>query len=524
MTITVSLGGVGIFLLGMVVMTDALKAMAGDALRNSLMTFTRTPATGSAIGALCTAILQSSSATTVAAVGFVGAELMSFQNALGVIFGANLGTTFTGWLVAIFGFKVKLGIIAFPIVFIGTVLKLYGRGRVSNIGLALAGFGLIFIGVTTLQEGMLGLHAVFDFSQFSVDSLTGRLQLVLLGIAFTLFTQSSSAGVAAALTALFSGLIGWQQAAAIVIGMDIGTTVTAAIATIGGSIDARRTGFSHVIYNLCTGVIALMLIAPYQQLLEWFQPGLIDAEPEYALVGFHSAFNLLGVLIVIPFTNQFAQLMLKLVPSRSDSLTRGLEEVLLGSPSLALDSVQRSVLMEYRLLLKHLLAMLRGEIDGRTSLASLQQSLDKTHSYLDQIITTSVAEMARLRALLHLLDHLQRLHERCEEDEDRAITARSTQVLQTDFLLLIDTVAGVESDICDQRWLDSYLRASRSLQNIEVNNSRCREQIAQGIADGKVEVPDGTDMLEAVRWVRRVSRHLSRINYHLNKTVLVSSD
>ncbi|WP_432474126.1 Na/Pi cotransporter family protein [Amphritea sp. HPY] len=516
------IGGLGIFLLGMVIMTDALKTLAGDSLRAGLMRFTRTPATGAVMGVFCTAVLQSSSATTVAAVGFVGAELMSFQNALGVIFGANLGTTLTGWLVALLGFKVKLGVIALPIVFVGTVLKLFRRGRISNIGFALAGFGLIFVGVTTLQEGMAGLQAVFDFSGLPGDSLSGRIQLVLLGVAFTLVTQSSSAGIAAVLSALFAGLIQWQHGAAIVIGMDIGTTVTAALATIGGSIDARRTGFSHVIYNLGTGLVALFLITPFQQMLEWIQPGLIEREAELALVGFHSSFNLIGVILVLPCTRQFERLIVWLFPAPADALTRGLEDVLLSQPGLALNAVQRSVLQEYQVLLSYLEAILSGDETERKALADLQRSLDETHRYLDLIIAGTSVDMARLRGLLHALDHLQRLHERCEEESDRAITASTARPLESMCQLLSATVSGVDQDISSGRWMDAYLRANRCRIRIEEDSSQCRDQVTQAIADSQIDVPQGTDMLEAIRWTRRVSRHLARINYNLNKAVLAS--
>ena len=141
------LGGLGLFLLGMIIMTEGLRELAGDMIRSALMRFTSSPVTGAATGAISTAILQSSSATTVAAVGFVGAGLMTFDSSLGIIFGANIGTTITGWLVALFGFKLKLGTIMLPLILAGAILRLFAAGRLSSTGYALAGFGLIFVGI-----------------------------------------------------------------------------------------------------------------------------------------------------------------------------------------------------------------------------------------------------------------------------------------------------------------------------------------------------------------------------------------
>lgn len=226
-----AVGGLGLFLLGMSVMTGGLKAMADDRLRSTLAATTKGPVSGVCTGAVATAILQSSSATTVAAVGFVHAGLLTFSQALGIIFGANIGTTMTGWLVALVGFKLKLGEVMLPVIFVGMLFRLAGRGRIESVGTALAGFGLIFVGIGVLQDGMAAFHGVVTPDVFPPDTIIGRLLLVTIGVAITVVTQSSSAGVAAALTAVHAGTITLPQAAAMVIGMDFGTTITAAMAT-----------------------------------------------------------------------------------------------------------------------------------------------------------------------------------------------------------------------------------------------------------------------------------------------------
>jgi phosphate:Na+ symporter len=236
-------GGIGLFLVGMIVITDGLRALAGHSMRAVLMRFTKSPLTGTITGAATTAILQSSSLTTVAAVGFVGAELITFPEALGIIFGANIGTTLKGWVIAILGFKLSIGIIFLPIVFLGAILRLLSKGRLANVGYSIAGFGLIFVGITFMQQSMGDLGNIISFKYLSADTLSGRLLLVAIGILFTVITQSSSAGVVAALTALYTDIINFNQAAALVIGMDIGTTMTAVMATIGGSAAEKKNRF-----------------------------------------------------------------------------------------------------------------------------------------------------------------------------------------------------------------------------------------------------------------------------------------
>jgi len=166
MTVSVltAIGGLGIFLLGMLVLTDGLKKLVGGRLQTFLARRTNSPLSGALSGAATTAVLQSSSATTVAAVGFVGAGLLSFNQALGIIFGANIGTTVTGWLVALIGFKLQIGLLLLPAVLLGVLLRLFARGWWRHAGFALAGFGLLFVGIDFLQQGMKALEGVITLN------------------------------------------------------------------------------------------------------------------------------------------------------------------------------------------------------------------------------------------------------------------------------------------------------------------------------------------------------------------------
>jgi phosphate:Na+ symporter len=232
MSTTISvLGGVGLFLLGMSVMTNGLKALAGSRLRTTLSKPAATPLSGAFWGAFVTLIVQSSSATTMTTIGLVSAGLLTFSQGLGLVFGANVGTTGTGWLIALIGVRVSLTAAALPLIFVGALIKLLGRGRVSAAGAALAGFALVLLGLTTLQQGMSGLAerlhpadlpAVFGPGVSWWSSLLGLLALVVAGLAMTAVMQSSTAAIAVTLSAHYAGAVGLDQACALIIGQNIG--------------------------------------------------------------------------------------------------------------------------------------------------------------------------------------------------------------------------------------------------------------------------------------------------------------
>jgi phosphate:Na+ symporter len=507
----------------MIVMTEGLKALAGEAMRYLLVRFTRSPVTGVLTGAATTAILQSSSATTVAAVGFVGAGLMTFPAALGLIFGANLGTTLTGWLVVLFGFKLNFGSLMLPVILLGAIMRLFARTRLANIGFALAGFGLIFVGIDLMQQGMAGLEKTVTPASFPADTLVGRLQLVAIGIAVTMIIQSSSAGIAAALTAVYAGTISFEQAAALVIGMDVGTTVTAALATIGGSVGSRRTGLSHVIYNLFTGVAAIFLLSVYTFTWEALAPGLIRLNPEIALVGFHSSFNIIGVIAILPLTHHFARLMERIVPDRGRSYTRVLDKTLLNEPAIALTTAQSVISQEFLAILNQL----RNSLDQTTKNAGidmreLDEALEEARIYLDEIHLSpdDGKTWEQLLGLIHSLDHMQRLRNRIRQAA-RLITVRDFPELDPERAVLLKGIDGLLFAVNDDQWQVAARCAAKVASRIGSRVQPLRASVMETIASGKLQLAAAGDELEAIRWLQRVSIHIDRITHHLAQSAHV---
>ncbi|MCR9282413.1 MAG: Na/Pi symporter [Rhodobacteraceae bacterium] len=508
-----ALGGVGLFLIGMLLLTDGLKALAAQRMRDVLSRFTSTPLSGAVTGALTTAVIQSSSATTVAAVGFVASGLLTFPQALGVIFGANVGTTLTGWLVAVLGFKLDLGQIALPFVFFGAIARLAFRGRIALAGQALAGFCLIFIGIEHMKDGLDAFSGVVTPTDFPPDTLFGRLQLVLIGMLITVVTQSSSAGVATALAALGAGAINFPQAAALVIGMDVGTTFTAALATIGGGTMARRTGYAHVIYNVMTGVMAFFLLGPFQ-LVAGALTG--NGDSQIALVAFHSFFNALGVVLVLPLARPFARLIEHLVPEKGSDLTSRLDPLVLRDPHAAASLAGQTVAHLETLIIERLRNRLGAKSSAYEELdrEDLAKAIAEARTYLDKIIVppNDMAFQEELKGLFHILDHLSRLLYRCDQRQRIDELSLDHRLKRLAGLLL--GVTDISTRQKDAKTQEKTLDRLRLLMRRQRRLNRDR-LIAMAAAD---EVPAETVWLklDALRWLHRVSYHLWRIRLHQN--------
>jgi phosphate:Na+ symporter len=350
MSTTISvLGGVGLFLLGMSVMTGGLKALAGSGLRTTLSKAAATPLSGAFWGAFVTLIVQSSSATTMTTIGLVSAGLLTFSQGLALVFGANVGTTGTGWLIALIGVRVSLTSAALPMIFAGALVKLLGRGRVSAAGGALAGFALVLFGLTTLQQGMGGvaerlhpadLPAVFGAGVSWWSSLIGVLALIVLGLAMTAVMQSSTAAIAVTLSAHFAGAVGLDQACALIIGQNIGTATSSAMAAIGASSTAKRLALAYVLFKLIAALIALALFPVTIPLLVRASK-TIDGVT--LLAGYHTAYNVVGVAVLLPLIDRFTRLVERILPERASPLTRCLDRAALVTPIAAEEAVRRTV-------------------------------------------------------------------------------------------------------------------------------------------------------------------------------------
>ncbi|MBE0620587.1 MAG: Na/Pi cotransporter family protein [Burkholderiales bacterium] len=361
------LGGIGLFLLGMGLMTDGLKLAAGPALERILAYSTQTRMRGLASGLLVTALVQSSSAVTVAAIGFVNAGLLTLAQSMWVLFGANVGTTMTGWLVALVGLKFKIEMLALPMIGVGMALRLTGEGnRRGALGLALAGFGVLFLGIDMLKDSFSGLSA--DFRLPEGDGIQATLLQVLIGIVLTVLMQSSSASLTIALTAAQGGLLTAQGAAAVVIGANVGTTVTALIAAVGATPNAKRSAAAHILFNVLTGAVALAL-------LPWLVAAIgaagdaleLGSAPAAKLALFHTAFNLLGVALIWPIADPMVRFLEKRFRAveEDEGRPRYLDANVAAVPTLALNALEQEVRRMGGIALRMMREVIAGADRGR---------------------------------------------------------------------------------------------------------------------------------------------------------------
>jgi phosphate:Na+ symporter len=510
------LGGIGLFLLGMILLTDGLTGAAGGALRSVLARFTGGTPRAVLSGIGLTALVQSSSATVLTTIGFVSAGLLTLRQAVGIILGAALGTTSTGWLVSLLGLKLSIGAVALPLVGVGALVRLLTRGRLAAAGLAIAGFGLIFVGIDVLQQGMATLSGRIDPATLPGVTIAGRLLLVGAGAAMTVVMQSSSAAVATTLTALHTGTITLEQAAALVVGQNIGTTATAALAALGASVPARRTAVAHILYNLLTGSIAFFLV-PLVGHLEAVGAASVGAvEPTVVIAAFHTGFNLVGVLLLAPALGPFTRLVERLVPETLPTLTRHLDASVAEMPQVAVEAARRAALDIGDVVFGVLHAALLDPRRSHVRTADLDEAdaaLHSTRRFLAGVRTAAgAAEHARHLSLHHAMDHLSRLVERLRHHTpDRPAPGATFDELRTRAAALLPQVrqsltgdAPPPTDACDA--LSDEVATRRRTD---------RERMLALTAQGELDPDVANANLEAMRWLDSSLYHVARAVHHL---------
>lgn len=514
--LSTTLGGIGLFLIGMVLMTEGLKTAAGDALKRTLARFTGGPVSALAAGAGVTALVQSSSATTLTTIGFVSAGLLTFPQALGVILGANIGTTSTGWLVSLFGLKMSILPLAMPLVGVGALLRLLGRGKLASMGLAVAGFGLIFVGIATLQTGMTGLAEHVRPTSFPHDGFGGRMLLVLLGMAMTVVMQSSSAAVATTLAAVSAGTVDIGQAAALVVGQNLGTTVTAGLAAIGASTPARRTALAHVLFNVLAGAVGLALVPPFARVVARVQGDPIGSDAAVSLAAFHTTINIAGVLLVLPFIRRFAVVIERLVPDRGPHFTRHLDRSVARVAAVAIEAVRRT--------LTELLAWTAASVarSARATVAvdavAAERALGEVRHFLAEVRGEHESAEVHRRHVgtLHAVDHLEELVAASGELRLQRIAA--SEPVLAELHELMSHGAAIALHWCEDPQPGAGEEAGRVATTLARRVEAMRSTVLTRAADGEIDTETALDLLDAMRWMRDVAHRLHRTLVHLGET------
>ncbi len=353
LTIFNILGGLAIFLYGMKLMSDGMQKVAGDGMRRMLAIATTNRFTATLSGMLVTSIIQSSSATTVMVVGFASAGLLTLNQSLGVIFGANIGTTMTAWIVSFFGFKIKISLFALPMIAIGFFVQFIGKWKtLHRAGEAMVGFGFLFFGLDIMKDAIPDISqspAVMAWiAQFRPDTFPALLLLIGVGTALTVILQSSSAVMAMTITCASKGYIDFPTAAALVLGENIGTTITANLAAIGATKTAKRAAIGHFLFNFIGVLWVAIIFKPFtgfvDSLIHSSDP--ITALP-YKISAFHTIFNVANTAIMLCFIKQLSKMTLYILP-KSKREDKGNELIFLttrfaSTPELAIQAARKEI-------------------------------------------------------------------------------------------------------------------------------------------------------------------------------------
>ena len=354
------LGSLGLFLYGMTLMSEALQKVAGDKLRNILAAMTSNSVSRILTGLFITAVIQSSSATTVMVVSFVNAGLLSLVQSIGVIMGANIGTTFTAWLISLLGFKADIAILAIPLIGFGFAFMMCKAKKKKSIGELIIGFALLFLGLSFLKDAVPDLQSspeVLAFlQQWTNYGFGSILMFVLIGTILTIVLQSSSATMALTLVMCNNGWIPFEMGAAMVLGENIGTTITANIAASVANVSARRAAMAHSVFNVFGVVWVLVLFHPFLAIVSKIIMGMgldnplfAGASPNstlYAISMVHTLFNIGNTLILVWFTNQIAQLVTKIIKNKNDEEVFRLQYIhggMLSTSELSLNQAKEEI-------------------------------------------------------------------------------------------------------------------------------------------------------------------------------------
>lgn len=369
------LAGLGIFLLAMALMENSLEELAGRSFKKFLRQYTNHPVKAVLSGVFITIILQSSSVVSLMVLAFVGAGIIELRNAIGIVIGSNLGTTLTGWLVAYFGFSFNIESFALPFIAIGGLSMVFfaQQKRLHLFGQLFIGVGFLFLGLDYMKASISELANHFDISPFATYD---PHWLFLVGFVLTAVIQSSSAAMVITLSALHADILSLEAAAAMVIGSDLGTTITVVLGGIKGVPAKKRVALSHFLFNFIVDILALIFLFPLLRFLTEVL-GLVD--PLFTLVAFHSSFNLAGVFLFFPFLGIFARFLEKRFDKKNQVIARFITQVPVEVPEAAIKALQEEI--------EHLLE--RVFRLNTTILGIDTHFLDKTKTKIDPIPNTT---------------------------------------------------------------------------------------------------------------------------------------
>lgn len=514
--LSILVGGLGLLLVGMSLMTDGLKLAAGNTLRDILALWTNSRSRGLLSGILITGIVQSSSAVTVATIGFANAGMLSLERAIWVIFGSNVGTTMTAWIVALIGFRFNIEALALPMIGIGAIFKLTGaQTRRASIGMALVGLGLLFLGIDTLKSAFDIAGTDYTLPGFDEISIVQVLVMVGSGFLLTSLMQSSSAAMVIALSAAESGLIPFNAAAALVIGANLGTTTTAILTVFGATPTAKRVALAHVFFNVITALIAILILGPMLAFSSLIQARFgLDSSPAVSLALFHTSFNILGVLLMYPVSNTMVKQLYRLFQTHEETESRPhyLDKNVLALPYIAVDALSlelsRIARMSIYLLQQCLHATsttfsARAEVIRNLAreIGKFSASLSKTEltPFLSEALVSLMYTTQEFMLTVEIAEDIAALGEVRNRYEDRDFSTQLQQFIHT---------ADHHLDALTPDNTQEAINNPEHYREVEKSYDDLKQVILMNTSFGHLDIRDMDDIIQYANQVKRGCRHL----------------
>lgn len=536
------IGGLGIFLYGIYIMGESLKVLAGDKMKTIIEQLTSNPFKGLIVGTLVTGLLQSSSGTTALAISLVRAGLMTLPQSIGIIMGANIGTTVTAFLIGL-----KISHYAPVFIGIGAFLLFFMRNKKANTyGMAILGFGLLFFGMDMMGAELKALAKEDVFTDFMLQFGKKPLLAVLSGAGLTALVQSSSATTAIVQSLYGSEAIDLRGAIPMLFGNNIGTTITAILAAIGGSLAARRASAFHVLFNVLGAILFLLILNPYYNLVVYLAD-VTDASQEMTIAYAHIIFNFTMAFILIWFVKQLEWLIKKIIPGE-DKIVGDFNEEMLNetlieeSPILALESAKKAILHMGNVVKQMMVETLgyakeksTKRMDEAKQLETIINALDrKIHDYLIKI-TPYVDELHSkvLSKYLDTIRDLERIGDHCENIlEVYEYIYDNKGELTEDAIIDFDEMYQTVSDMLDKSLLiikDNDKNLSTEIIEIEQNVDRlekkARKRHTMRVNDGICTSETGINFVELLSNLERIGDHCCNIaEYTLNEEYYVIID
>jgi phosphate:Na+ symporter len=531
------IGGLGMFLFGMKIMSEGLQKISGDKIRKILEALTSNRLMGLVVGLVVTSIIQSSSAVTVMVVGFVNAGLMTLIQSIGVILGANIGTTVTAQMIAF-----KIHKYALPILGVGVFIKLFARRkRWTYFGEVLLGFGLLFYGLLVMKEAFAPLKTNQEFIKFFTIFGENPILGVLVGAALTIIVQSSSATIGITMTLATSGLLSFYASVALILGENIGTTVTANLASIGTNTNAKRTARAHLLFNFF-GVFYMLLILPYFiRFIDYItanNPDFINGSNEKPYIGRHIAnahtlFNVFNVFLFLPFTGLLAKVASLMVPAKEgeevEYALRYLDNKLLNTPIIAISEARKEVVRMAGIafsmynnaidfIFTRDMKLLKKVMRKEEVIDLLQKDITNFLVVISQqSITKAISR--EIASLINIINNLERIGDHCENlsqlgekiiDGKIVITDEAYNELREISKLAGEFIESAKNEMGAKN--KKYLQSAKFLESrIDSLEDTYRENHIQRLNDGTCNVSAGLVYVDMLTNFEKIGDHTYNI-------------